>query len=364
MAERPARCKRGRTTTTSRLPRTSAAAYVGVTRTGYSGGVDTYGGFAVYDVTSFVQMWANGTPIRGFCTYDSAMNYGVLYSETAKGADYQPVLVIDYDQHGTPNAVTNLAAGSPDWFKLDLTWTAPTANPPGAVSRYDIRMSTSAITDDASFDAATQLTGVPTPAAPGTAERFTVTGLAANTTYYFAMKSYDVINTVSPMSNVASGTTNPLDMVAPAQITTLTAPNVKPNYATLTWTAVGDDGVTGVAAGYDLRYQHKPDRHGYRLRRRYACCGHGSPQGTRFGRDLHDPRPDAQYELPGSRSRPVMKSRTGRAPVQRRQLHHAGRGYVRPQHHYQPEGLRRPDYGGLPELDGPIGCRHGGHGGL
>ncbi len=214
--------------------------------------------FVAYDVTSYVQAWANGTPNYGFCTYDSGMNYTVQYSETTQGATYQPVLCIDYDQHGTPAAVTNLATTAPDWFKLTLTWTAPTANPSGPVSRYDMRMSTTSITDDASFNAATQLTGVQTPAAPGTAESFTVTGLSASTTYYFAMKSYDVINTVSAMSNVASGTTIPLDVVPPAQITTLAAPNVKPNYAVLTWTAVGDDGVTGTAAGYDLRYSTSP----------------------------------------------------------------------------------------------------------
>ena len=231
-----------------------SATYANVTRAGYSAGGDTYGGFAVYDVTSVVQLWANGTPNYGFCTYDSAMNYNVLYSETAKGADYQPVLVIDYDQHGTPVSVTNLATAAPDWFKLDLTWTAPSANPPGPVASYDIRMSTSAITDDASFAAATPVTGVPTPAAPGATERFTVSGLSASTTYYFAMKGIDVIGTVSALSNVASGTTNPLDVTPPAQVTTLAIPNVKPNYAVLTWTAVGDDGMVGVAGGYDLRY--------------------------------------------------------------------------------------------------------------
>ncbi len=211
--------------------------------------------FIVYDVTSIVQLWANGTPNYGFCTYDASKNYNVQSSETTAGADYQPVLVIDYDQHGNPVPVTNLATTAPDWFKLDLTWTAPSANPPGPVASYDIRMSTSAITDDASFLAATPVTGVPTPAAPGTAERITVSGLSASTTYYFAIKSTDIVGTVSALSNApVSAITQPMDVTPPAQINTLAAPNVKPNYAVLTWTAVGDDGITGLANDYDFRY--------------------------------------------------------------------------------------------------------------
>ncbi len=44
----------------------------------------------------------------------------------------------------------------------------------------------------------------------------------------------------------------------PAQITDLTVNTVKPNYVDLSWTAVGDDGMTGLASGYDLRYSNTP----------------------------------------------------------------------------------------------------------
>ena len=132
--------------------------------------------YVVYDVTTIVQLWADSTtPNYGFCTYDTGLNYTVQFSEST--GDNQPVLCIDYDKHTAPNAITDLVAGNPDWFRVDLTWTAPSANPSAPVASYDIRYSTTSITDDASFDAATRCTGsIPTPAAPGTQQTFTVQG--------------------------------------------------------------------------------------------------------------------------------------------------------------------------------------------
>ncbi len=71
---------------------------------------------------------------------------------------------------GTPTAVTDLAAGNPDWFKLDLTWTAPGAMPVGSVASYDLRYSTEEITAD-NFADATPVTGLPTPQDPGARRR-------------------------------------------------------------------------------------------------------------------------------------------------------------------------------------------------
>ncbi len=215
------------------------------------------GYYLTLDVTDMAQLWASGTPNYGLFL-DSVGNYNPYMSEETNGADYQPILFIDYLPHGDPTTVTDLAAGDPDWFKLDLTWTAPSANPPAPVASYDIRISTNPITDDASFAVATKLVGVPAPAAPGSPERFSVTGLSPNSTYYFAIKSTDVISTVSGMSNVASGTTSPMDVTPPTSITDLASPTIKPNYVVLTWTAIGDDGITGTASIYDLRYSTLP----------------------------------------------------------------------------------------------------------
>tara|TARA_Y100000310_G_scaffold226679_1_gene228843 strand:+ start:7990 stop:11367 length:3378 start_codon:yes stop_codon:yes gene_type:complete len=72
---------------------------------------------------------------------------------------------------------------------VKMYWTAPkTANlATTTTATYDVRYSTSAITD-ANFSSATQASGEPTPSATqGTAETFTVSGLTANTEYYFAV---------------------------------------------------------------------------------------------------------------------------------------------------------------------------------
>ncbi len=60
------------------------------------------------------------------------------------------------------------------------------------------------VINEANWDAATSVTtGVPTPAVAGTPESMEVTGLAPQTTYYFAIKTSDEIPNVSQVSNSA-----------------------------------------------------------------------------------------------------------------------------------------------------------------
>ena len=152
-----------------------------------------------------------------------------------------------------PAAITNLAGTSPDWMKVALTWTAPADNIDPIVSKYDIRYSASPI-DSTNWTAATQVTGYPTPVAPGGAQTFTISDLTGGTTYYFAVKSADSGDNWGDLSNVAMVTTIATDSLAPAAVNDLAVADIRPSRVTLTWTATGDDGVTGAAAGYDLRY--------------------------------------------------------------------------------------------------------------
>ncbi|HUW82423.1 MAG TPA: Calx-beta domain-containing protein, partial [Phycisphaerae bacterium] len=158
-----------------------------------------------------------------------------------------------------PDAIDDLAVGDVDWFKVELTWTAPSDNsgPNGGAAAYDIRYSTALITE-ANWDAATPCTGVPTPASPGVAESFEVTGLNADTLYYFAIKSSDEVALVSDLSNVASVTLPPVDSVPPAAVNDLAVVEIRPTRVTLEWTATGDDGTTGQASSYDVRYATSP----------------------------------------------------------------------------------------------------------
>ncbi len=156
-----------------------------------------------------------------------------------------------------PNAIMDLAGTSPDWFKVALTWTAPADNIDPIASAYDIRYSTSTI-DDSNWDAATPVANPPVPQAPGLQESLTVLGLQGNTTYYFAVKSSDAGDNWGTLSNIAAVTTIATDAVQPNAVTDLAVVDTKPNRLTVRWTATGDDGSTGTASVYDLRYSTSP----------------------------------------------------------------------------------------------------------
>ena len=141
---------------------------------------------------------------------------------------------------------------------VKLTWTSPGDDSlVGTASQFDIRYSTSLITA-ASFNSATAVSGVPAPAAPGTLQNFTVTGLTPSTTYWFAMKTADDVPNWSGMSNVVSKTTLAApDATRPAAIA-LNVASVTDTSATLSWNATGDDSLTGTATSYDIRYSASP----------------------------------------------------------------------------------------------------------
>jgi PKD repeat protein len=88
-----------------------------------------------------------------------------------------------------------------------LTCTAPGDDGKvGTASEYDIRYSTSEITE-ANWDSANQCTGEPAPQTAGSSEIFIATGLSPDSTYYFALKTADEVPNWSGLSNVAQGAT-------------------------------------------------------------------------------------------------------------------------------------------------------------
>ncbi len=106
-----------------------------------------------------------------------------------------------------PAAVSNLTASSPTDSSLKLNWTASGDDgTTGTATSYDIRYSTSAITD-ANWGSATQASGEPAPLAAGSAQSMTVSGLSPSTLYYFAMKISDEVPNISGLSNVTSEST-------------------------------------------------------------------------------------------------------------------------------------------------------------
>lgn len=154
-----------------------------------------------------------------------------------------------------PAIVDDLLAVNPTTSSITLSWNAPGADgDQGTASLYDIRFSTSNI-NDSTWVNATQIHNEPTPQPAGTQQLVTINGLAANTTYYFALKSADEIDQWSGLSNIASGSTSPdQDQTAPGAILNLLASQITSNAIALTWTAPGDDGYQGQASEYDIRY--------------------------------------------------------------------------------------------------------------
>ncbi len=154
-----------------------------------------------------------------------------------------------------PADITTLAVGSSTQAAATLTWTAVGDDgDSGVAESYDLRYSTSNITPG-NFSTATAVVGEGAPVPPGQVDTFTVTGLAAGTAYYFAIKVSDEVGNWSGLSNVARGATEPAaDVESPATVPDLATISTTSATATLSWTSAGDDGDSGRASVYDLRF--------------------------------------------------------------------------------------------------------------
>lgn len=153
-----------------------------------------------------------------------------------------------------PAAVRDLRVQSTSAGSMTLTWTAPGDNgETGTAASYDVRFATAPNTPWAGMS---QATGEPVPAAAGTAEVFTVLGLSANTTYYFRLVAADEVPNRSDESNECS---DEHDTTPPAAVTDLRTSAPTGSTLTLEWTAPGDDGTTGTASAYELRYATAAD---------------------------------------------------------------------------------------------------------
>jgi len=87
---------------------------------------------------------------------------------------------------------------------LTLRWTAPGDDSVfGRATLYDMRRSSTPITE-LNFNTAAQVTGLSAPAAAGTAETFTVSGLTSGVQYYFALRSKDDAGNWSKISNLVA----------------------------------------------------------------------------------------------------------------------------------------------------------------
>lgn len=159
---------------------------------------------------------------------------------------------------GLAGMATTAQAQTVTYNSVTLSWTTPGDDSlTGTASQFDIRYSTTAITAT-NFASATRWTGAPTPAASGTRQTTTITGLQPNTTYYFAIKTADEVPNWAGISNIISRTTLAApDTIRPAAlVAAVTAP--LETRAIVTFQATGDDSLTGTATSYDVRYSTSP----------------------------------------------------------------------------------------------------------
>jgi len=105
-----------------------------------------------------------------------------------------------------PSTIADLTVESMGRWSAAVSWTAPgDDSTEGNAKAFDLRYSTSSITEN-NFAQATQVaTGA--PGTPGTEYCIEIDDLSSCTTYYFAIKTEDDAFNVSALSNVPSGTT-------------------------------------------------------------------------------------------------------------------------------------------------------------
>jgi hypothetical protein len=220
--------------------------------------------------TSFSEIATVGADVHTY--HDSGLNPGTAgtrfyyrvraYYGTINGAYSNTANAIADDS--APSAVTDLSIPSIGKLNIAVSWTAPgDACSNGAITQYDLRRSTSAITSG-NFASATQVsTGIHVSGFP---ECKVISSLSACTTYYFAIKSKDAAGNWSAISNVPNGKTicvaNAVaecdppenDGVAPATVSDLSVTSPGNTTLAVSWTTPGDDGTSGTAQEYDLRY--------------------------------------------------------------------------------------------------------------
>lgn len=106
-----------------------------------------------------------------------------------------------------PTTVTNLAFESATSGSISLSWTAPLDTTRNGVVGYDIRKSTTPITDLNSFLSAAPIGVQVSPDTAGALQTVTASGLMANTVYHFALRAYDLWSNYSAISNSAQAST-------------------------------------------------------------------------------------------------------------------------------------------------------------
>jgi len=160
----------------------------------------------------------------------------------------------DADAAPLPGVVTDLAASGDTHTSLALEWTAPPDETgKGTVAGYEIRYSTTPITTEAEFLAATALEELPDPESPGKPQKTIVHELAIATEYHVALRAKYATGGNGPLSNVAKGTTKARAELLISEIAPANTATTGGDFIELVATKAGHAGGLGVSGwGLDL----------------------------------------------------------------------------------------------------------------
>jgi hypothetical protein len=139
-------------------------------------------------------------------TKDAASNWSdmsnVCSGKTGKGGYIFHVDVTP------PAKITDLKVIENNTGSITLQWTAPGDDGnEGNASNYDLRYMEKTSITKINWDSTVSVAGVPPPKPSGTTETFKVSGLKADTIYYFGIKTADEVPNWSDLSNIAAGNT-------------------------------------------------------------------------------------------------------------------------------------------------------------
>ncbi|TGL45612.1 fibronectin type III domain-containing protein [Leptospira perdikensis] len=154
-----------------------------------------------------------------------------------------------------PNAIADLSASPRSHTRIRLQWSAPGNDGSfGRAAAYEIKRSTSSITNDGTCNTATPVAHTLVPKPVGLLETLEIDGLSPATTYYFCIRAYDLKGNRNIWTGSVNASTYSVpDLTPPASISTATANALDGSTIQLNWTAVGGDGMTGSASAYEIR---------------------------------------------------------------------------------------------------------------
>ena len=184
----------------------------------------------------------------------------VLYGADDDGTPTGPGPDIHEPPDTTNPATTiDLHTAAPTSGSLALVWTAPGDDgEDGTAKRYDIRFLNQPI-DESNWNQATPLDSaiIPTPKEGKQIETIVLVGLDSGSLYAFALKTVDDADLWSELSNCATGRTGD-ERIPPSAVRDLEATAIDQTRFELTWTAPGDDYMTGQATSYEIRHSPNP----------------------------------------------------------------------------------------------------------